>query len=253
VQNPTRKSLGPLIATYRYHPLRSQESLSYLGLGILAVTIPLAYGLDRYRYGYNNYGELAAITWSRPWFLLAGFALISFCLLLVHRLRLAGRYIALHQRGLCLALTQTQVYRWEQISGIATAMFQPQLFGIKLSTRYRVTIFPNLGRPVHINDSFENVPECMTRLKASLYPRLTPQLKSEFLVGKWVYFGPIAIQRNNLRIRKLQVPWSKVKRVSVAAGDLVVELVDLSNQRLPVDQIPNFEILLQLIDQGVTA
>ena len=125
--------------------------LLYLGLGLLAIGIPLVYGFLQYRDGYNNHGELAAVTWSRPWFLLAGFAMICCLLLVVHRLRLAGRSIAVHQKGLYLVVGQVFVLRWEEISGIATAMLQPSLFGMRRSVRYRATIFPNLGKPISIN------------------------------------------------------------------------------------------------------
>jgi hypothetical protein len=251
VQNPTRKSLGPLIAAYRYRPLRWRETILYLGLGVLAIGIPLAYGIIRYSDGYNNHGELAAITWSRPWFLLAIFALLTCSLLIVHRLRLADRYIAVHQKGLYIKVQQLLVLRWEEISGIASAAFQPSLLGIRRSVRYRATIFPNIGKPIIIQGSYENLPECITRLKARLYPLLTAELKPTFTDGKWIYFGPVAIQRDALRFHKHQIPWSEVRRVSVIKGDLMVELVDQSSKRIPVDQIPNVEILLQLIDQGV--
>jgi Family of unknown function (DUF6585) len=251
VQKPTRRSLGPLIAAYRYRPLRWREMLLYLGLGLLAVGIPLTYGIIQYREGYTNHGELAAITWSRSWFLVAVFAFISCSLLLVHRLRLAGRYIAIHQKGLYLVVQQAFLLRWEEISGIATAAFQPSFFGIRRGVRYRATIFPNLGKPMVVSGPYENLPECITRLKARLYPLLTAELRSTFMDGKWVYFGPVAIQRDTLRFQNKQIPWAEVNRVSIAKGDLVVELVDRSSKRIPVEKIPNIEILLQLIDQGV--
>ena len=247
----TRKSLGTLISTYRYRPMGWRETIIYLGLGLLAVSIPLIYGFLRYRDAYNNHGELAAITWSRPWFLLAGFALICCCLLLVHRLRLAGRYIAVHQRGMYLAINQKQILRWEEISGIATAMFQPSFFAVRRGVQYRAILFPNIGKPIHIQGAYQNLPECITRIKARLYPRLISELKQTFVEGKWVYFGPVAIQRDAFRLQKKQLSWAEVDHVSVAKGELVVELVDHSSKKIPVAKIPNIEILLQLIDQGV--
>jgi hypothetical protein len=253
VQNPTQKSLGKLIAKYRYRSLRRRERLLYLILGLLAVGIPFAFGVMRYREGYNNHGELAAVTWSRSWFIVAIFALICWSLLIVHRLRLADRFIAIYQKGLAIKVQQESVLRWEEISGIATGAFQPSLFGIRRSIHYRATIFPNVGKPIAIRGSFENLPECVTRLKARLYPMLEAALKPLFIEGKWIYFGSIAVQRDALRLHKWQIPWSEVKRISISKGDLVVELVDQSSKRIAVDQIPNIEILLQLIDQGVTS
>jgi hypothetical protein len=253
VQNPTQKSLGSMIAAYHYRSLSRREKLLYLALGLSAVGIPLAYGLMRYRQGYINHGELAAVIWSRPWFIVAVFALICWSLLIVHRLRLAGRYIAIHQKGISIIVQQPSVLRWEEISGIASGAFQPSLFGIRRSLRYQATIYPNIGKPIAVRGSFENLPECITRLKARLYPFLEAALKPLFVEGKWIYFGPVGLQRDTLRLHKLQIPWSEVKRISISKGDLVVELVDHSIKRIAVDQIPNIEILLQLIDQGVTS
>lgn len=240
-----------MIAIYRFRPLRWREMLLYLGLGLLAVGFPLAYGYTRYLDGFNHHGELAAITWSRQWFLLVVLAFISCSLLIVHRLRLANRYIAIHQKGVILARQQIITLRWEEISGIATTAYQPSLFGMQRAIRYRATLFPNIGKPISIHGSYVNLPECISRIKAKLYPRLTTALTPLFMSGKWIFFGPVAIQRNNLRFQKIEIPWSKVRRVSVVKGDLVVELVDKSSKRISAGKIPNIEILLQLIDQGV--
>ena len=253
LKNTAPKNLGSLIATYRYRPLRWREKLVYLVMGLLAVGLPLAVGSTRYIEGYNNHGELAAVTWSRSWFILAIFALICWSLLIVHRLRLADRYIAIHQKGIAIKIQQASALRWEEISGIASGAFQPSLFGMRGDIRYRATIIPNVGKPIAIRGSFENLPECITRLKARLYPILEAALKPLFVEGKWIYFGPVAVQRDALRLYRLQLPWNDVKRVSISKGDLVVELSDQSSKRIAVDQIPNIEILLQLIDQGVTS
>lgn len=233
--------------------MRWRETFTYLLLGLLAVGIPLAYGFYRYRDGYNNHGELAAVTWSRPWFLLAIFALICCSLLFVHRMRLAGLFIAVHENGLNLALAHRDSLRWEEISGIATDMLQPGFFAISHAIQYRATIIPNVGKPITLAGAYENLPECITRIKAKMYPRLIAELRPMYSGGKWVYFGPVAIRQDTLRLGKKQFPWTKVKRVSIEKGELVVELFDHPSKRIPLASIPNFELLLQLIDQGVTS
>jgi hypothetical protein len=47
------------------------------------------------------------------------------------------------------------------------------------------------------------------------------------------------------------IPWEKLRSVDVVSGFLVVELSDYSRRKLPVSKIPNIELLLQLIQQGV--
>lgn len=248
-----QKSLGELIAVYRYQSIRWRWRLAYIGLSIAAVAAPLIYAVQRYLYGYAKHGEAAALIWSRPWFILAGFALLTALLLLVYRLRVAHRFVAVHKHGVMLALSVKQAYRWEQINGIAAQTRQDLLFGISLKPRYRAVLFPNFGKPIRISDAIENLPDLLSRIKANLYPRLMPVLKEQFLAGKWIYFGPLAIQRKYLRIRKSQYLWSQVAHIQVEQGYLVINLRDHPRQRLAIGQIPNWELFLQLVNMGATA
>lgn len=240
--------IGPMIARYSYHPLGWKEFLLYFVLGIAASGIPLIYGLNRYQYGYTKYGDTAAIIWSRPWFLLAGLALLTFFLLLVHRLRLSNRYISIHEDGIHLALSYPKSYRWEQIGGIATSVSQSLFFGLSKRTRYRAVIHPNIGNPIYISDSFQNLPEMISRIKASLYPRILPSLTQNFLNGQWVFFGPIAIQLKQISIHRRKFEWSHVQRLTIVAGDLVIELTNPRSFRVPASQIPNIELFLEIIN-----
>jgi hypothetical protein len=249
----TKKSLGTRIAIYPYRPLRTREYLIYVFLGLFAVGLPLVYGIIRFQYGYTKYGEIVAHLWGRPWFILAGFALITSLLLVVHRKRLASRFIAIHENGLVLALSSKKAYRWEHLAGIAASITQPSVFARSPRQRYHATIYPNVGKPIQLNDDFIGFPEGLTRIKAKLYPRLIPGLSANFKSGQWIYFGPVAIQVHKLKIRNDQYDWSQVETVRIESGYLVVEWINQNRRRIPIAKIPNIEILLQLINTGVTA
>jgi len=249
----SKKALGQRIAIYHYKPLGTKEYLFYLCLGLLAIILPLGYGWIRFQYGYTKYGEIVAHQWGRPWFILAGFALITSLLLIVHRLRLASRYIAVHDHGLILALSSKNAFRWEQLGGISASITQSSLLGQRFRQRHRAIIYPNVGKPLLLNDSYLGLAECISRIKAKLYPRLLPGLSASFQSGQWIYFGPVAIQAQKLRIHKHEFDWSQVNSIHIESGYMVIEWVNHKQQRIRVSEIPNIELLLQFIHTGVTA
>jgi hypothetical protein len=244
-------ALGPLIALHRCPPLRWREAILWLVFCLFAILIPLLYGFTRYQIGYTKFGPAAATLWSRPWYLLSVIFLIVCGLLLFRRLRLIHRYVAVHQKGLNLALDQAIMYRWEQLAGISISIEQFQFLNLPFHPRYHAVLYPNIGKPIALYDTLQDYPELLTQIKAKLYPRLLPGLKASFEAGQWAYFGPVAINRETFKFKQHPHPWSEIKRLTVERGVLVVELKNRGHLRLPVSQIPNLEILLQLIHLGV--
>lgn len=234
---------------------------------------PLGYGLWRYESAYTQYGPAAAEAWSSNWFLLSGLLLLGFLFLLYRRMRLSRRFVAVHKEGLSLNLpsgilpagTRTYSLRWGQIAGIATDTVQERFLGLDLGVTSQAVLFPNLGRPVRLDSSLQRQPELVSRIKAGLYPRLLPGLSERLQAGQWLMFGPLSIQGGALRLlrawpaTRLVVPWSQVNRIDVRSGYLTIELKDPPTQnhsgrgplRIAISQIPNLEILLQLVQQGI--
>ena len=231
-----------------------------LSTGATAVLAPLGYGYSRFVYGYTHFGPVAAVHWSRPWYLLSLFALLAFLLLAFIRLLQAHRFIALHRKGIYCSFTPNKIFRWENIAGLAVRIHSPSFLGRSLKARYQAVLLPVTGHPLRLPSSLDNLPDLLTQIKAHLYQRLVPELQSSFDAGKWLYFGPISIHANALRLsgqRNARTPqtyaWSDVRNLSVRSGRLVVEFTDGSRRSLPVAVIPNIEILLQIIQTGVSA
>jgi len=261
---------GPLIATYR---ARRGIFFSLLLPGFLGVLAPLAYGTFLLNYAYAKHGPIAAASWSRSWFQLAGLALIIFGILIIYRLLQTRRFVSVYKMGVRLRLNplHTRQLRWDQIAGISNTILQDHFFGIRLRTRQHAILFPNKGNPLTLGEELEKLPELISRLKASLYPRLLSGLMTDFATGKWLYFGPIAINKQGMRIRKNRsrnwqpqsdrpadkkgtfLTWDRIEHLTVHSGELVVELRDQSPNCIPVSRIPNLELLLQIIQQRVKA
>lgn len=212
---------------------------------------PLAYGIYRANDAYAHHGPVAATFWPRPWYQLSLLALCIFSILTLYRIRIARGFVAVHKNGLRLGLSQTRNLRWEQIAGISTAIIQNRFLGVPVRTTHRATLHPNVIKPIPLSPSLQFFPELITRIKASLYPRLLPALRTDFLNGKWLHFGAISIQSRALRIQGRQISWTQVKRITIQSGYLVIELDDQSRNRFLTSQILNIELLLELIDSGV--
>ncbi len=261
--------LGALVAVYRRPPFRQWGLLIP---GFLCVLAPAGYGLWRADYAYTHFGPVAAGQWSRPWFLLATVALAAFILLVIARTLAARRLVAVFQEGLLVkpGPFRSRKLRWEHIAGIASESTQEHFLNLPMKTRQRALLYPTLGKPVRIRDDLEKLPELVSRVKASLYPRLLPRLNESFRAGQWLYFGPLAVQKQSLHIGsrrprtprrpqpsesaspKGSIPWSRVERLTVRSGRLMVELHDHAPYRIPVAKIPNLELLLQIIQQEVS-
>jgi len=248
-----RKPFGPPTAIYRDRPLRWRDFLLIFLPGSLAVLAPFLYGLKRYLYARANYGPVAATTWSSPWFGLAAIALIPLILLALQRVRRSHRIATLHKEGIMIRWTGGQFHnmRWEDIEALISDTVENKFLGIPLKTRQRLTILSHSGEKVHIDDRIPNLSELTERIKAKIYPRLLPYLRAALQKGDLLYFGPVILQKQAIKLREQGIPWDQVARLSVVSGKLVVESKSNRKLRVAVGKIPNVDLLIQLLQEGV--
>ncbi len=245
------EGLGPLLTIYRSPSLSLRSSIFLFILVGTSVLTPLGYGLYIVYYGYTKHGLAAAVTWGKAWFLIS-IITFSLALILILLLRRSIAEVFIYKNGLKLRKSRwsTKIFHWDQLSGISTTIIQENFFNRTLQTRYHATLYPSQGKPVQIDDHLENLPELITRIKAHLYPKLLPKLRTAFKSDERVPFGPIVIQSHSLSIRSQQIPWDQVLRVTVQDARLVIELKN-KIYRVPASVIPNLELLFQLIRDGV--
>jgi Family of unknown function (DUF6585) len=250
-------TLGPLVALYRSRPLGWRDAFTVLAPGLLGVLAPYSYALWLYERTLQQHGPAAAQQWSQVWFWLAWMALAVFILLCILRLSDLRRFVAVHRRGIRLrpGFLHTYSLQWKQISGVALSVTQDVFLRSRGRARLRAVIYPNQGKQIRLDERLQNLPELISRLKASLYPRLLPEMKTSFQAGKWLYFGPLAVQSNALRLHNGNITWGQVENLQVKAGYLAISWKEgqgpARSMRVPVSKIPNFELLLQIIREGV--
>lgn len=256
---PTKQDtrLGRQIAVYRSRPLGWRDVYSILLPGLLGVLAPYGYAVWLYAQTMRQHGPAAAEQWSQAWFWLAWGALVVFIFLLILRLVDLRRFASVHARGIRMrpGILRTHNYRWEQISGIALAMTQDVFLRSRGHTRLQAVLYPNLGRPIRLDDRLQNLAELVSRIKASLYPRMLPDMKANFQAGKWLYFGPLAVQANAIRMHQSKITWEQIEDLQVKDGYLAVSWKEqqepFRDERIPIAEIPNLELLLQIIREGV--
>lgn len=247
---------GDLIASYRCRPLRWGELLGLILIIGMAISAPLLYGYYRAQYASAYYGPVAARMWSRPWYLLTGLALIVSLALIVYRLFERRRHIDVHANGLLLALSGKKFIPWTSLSGVASGAVQARFLGIPLATRYQAILYPAVGKPVRLDGTLDNLPELLTQVKARLYPRMLAACLKAFSQGQRLYFGNISINQAELRVTDgtpslRNLPWGNIHRIRVESGLLVIESENDKAIQMPVAEIPNLELLLQIIHTGV--
>jgi hypothetical protein len=68
-----------------------------------------------------------------------------------------------------------------------------------------------------------------------------------------VRFGRFAVHPKALYVWNKPIPWEQVNRLGARSGYLVVELETGGQIRIPVAEIPNLELMLQLVEWGINS
>ena len=258
-QQPPRpskgKKLGPLITIIQDRPLSWRDFITTFIPAILAVLSPYLYGLQRAQYAKANYGPVAAQTWSQPWYLLATTALIPLLLFTSRRLRRSHRKVLVYKNGLSIKGMgwSNRTFTWVEISGISIQATQDRFFRIPFGKRLIAKIHPNIGKPVKLDRRLPHLDELCARIKGKIYPRLLSEMRSSFQSGSTLFFGPIEMNIEMINIRGKKTQWDQISRIQVHQGKLMIEFVNRRIRRIPVRDIPNIEIFIQLIQEGLVA
>ncbi len=238
--------------TYRIRAWRWWETPVF-AIGVLSALMCWIYGLALRNYDYRNYGAAAIGDKGQLWLNAGGLIFLATMFFLVLRLHTALYRITINHSGLALTrfLLPARHLTWDEMEGIATGITQETLFGRVIFTRFQTTLYLASGKRLPLDGRLKNLPELTTRLKASLYRRAFSRLRTDFLDGYPVQFGPLTLQRKFIKIRQHVIPWEQVARLTIQSGSLVVELIQQAPLRIRSSQIPNLELLFRLVTEGV--
>jgi hypothetical protein len=256
-------SLGRPIALHLGRPLGLYEIFCLVFYGGLAVLFLVLLIVWRVGEIYTDYGPIPAMIRNRPWFLAVFAVLLGLVTLIGYRIYQARRFVAIHKNGLRLRLGAFKVrsWQWGEFSGISSAAIQEHFLHLPVRTVHQAYLYLKTGETLHLGSAFQDMPGLIDQLKTSLHPRLLTGLQSSYWMGHWSTFGPLAIQRQGgLRLspgkwqvtkrEEITIPWEQVESIDVQGGHLVVGPKGQTERRIPISQIPNLEILIDLIQQG---
>lgn len=238
---------------YRDLPLRWRDLFLLFIPGVLAVLAPFLYGLKRDMYARTYYGPVAAQAWSWPWYSLAMVSLIPILLLAIRRVRQAHRWVALHKNGVRIHWTRGKAHMllWNQIEGLSCNTTEAVFLGRTQKTRYHLTLYSIRGKKIHIDDHIKDLSDLAQRIKAKIHPRLLPKMRAAFQRGETLHFGPVLIHQHAIHVREQDIPWEQISHLNVGSGKLVIEFQSKLPIRIPVGKIPNVELLIQVLQEGV--
>jgi len=272
INDPAGGTLGHLLSVYRPRPLNQIILWIWFVGGVIISSGMLGYG------GYLAisksavFGPVPAVYWSSPWFAAGGIILLLCLVGILLGSSKKQPSVRLYVQGLCIEKRKKLVLTWDQIDGIASGAYsQSDLLRMTRTLCYKASIFPVKGRPVHLRSSSDgmkgiaNLQELVKRVKEYLYPTMQSELTRMFRSGLPLFFGPVEISQEGIKLRRhipltgmYSVPWRNVKRITVLSGYFLVELEHQTTRarglpayRQPVTRIPNLELLLKIIDQGV--
>ena len=251
--------LGTEIAKHRGRSF-SCSGTAILLLAGLATLIPFMYSFWLVDFAYTRYGTVAANTWGRSWLAISALSAACFLLLAFYRLYLYQRYVTVFTNGIRLRLgfLVTRSYTWQEIQGISNGIIQERFLHLPIRTYQKAILVPIKGKPMVLQSPLENMPELVQLIKRNLYSQLVPRERFCFQAGELVNFGPIAVNKNNLICkRKINnqdkaIPWNIIHSIDVQAGFLIIQSAT-DHIRIPVSNVQNFEIFMEIIQQEVKA
>ena len=201
---------------------------------------------------YARFGPAAAPAWGQNW-LLAASVLAGFTLLLglwvLGTIRLG---VTIQTTGLIIhGWVRSRFIPWGEIAGISYS--QEHVTWLPVWRYSWAYLWLNQGPRISLGDliSSDDLPECVTRMKAEIYTRLETTSRFALRTGKGVGFGLLRLQQTGLGIpewgRLRFLTWQQIEHIEVDQGRLFLNLTAGKKRSFPIGKIPNFEIFLALI------
>ena len=252
--------LGTIITSF--HPAHSGDYKfsSFILISLIGSGILFLIGLWRYSWGYVYYGTIPAVNWSRIWFLIAVLIVLFLIIIVTTHVIKSRQFVKVYKNGLSyrLGLIKIENIFWEEIHGISTKLSREHFLHRKLTTRKSAKVYFRNREKIKITDNLEKFEDLITLLKANIYPRIQPKMHKGIKANHWIKFGPVMVHLNAIKIRLRRFPyqivkltWDQVKKIRIQSGQLILERKEKSQIKIFTSEIPNLEILLQLIKEDI--
>ncbi len=148
----------------------------------------------------------------------------------------------------------TQVWRWEDVASMTSAITRHYTNGIYTGTTHVYTLYNRQNQRLVLADSIGKVEELAKNIDENIFPLLYGRAADQYNTGQAIVFGPVSISKTGIAIGKKTYPWTDVKEVSIHQGVLKVSRKDggwFSGASAAAAVIPNLRVLLTIIQQVV--
>jgi hypothetical protein len=242
------KTINPL-SEYRLQDLGWKAIFQVFLPLILLVLAPLSYGLWRTLYGYSSFGPAAALKWGRLWFLISGILVIFLLLYTLRRLIRSHTWIRIYPWGIeyHLPLRRKKKLMWEEISGISTYSINKSFTPLINRKKHYLVIYSGKSRPFVCHPELSKQPGLIKVIKEQVYKLLKPKLTQAFLAGKTIPFGGLSISKTKAILPSTEIPWEFLAGISIEKGNFLIKLTAGNTIQIPIRNLINLEILVQLI------
>ncbi len=247
-------NLGTRLAVYRGRSIGLKTWILLFIPGGLVILFSYLYGTFLARNAYLEHGPALALIRGQYWFTGATILLILLIGYFIYRLLTSLLRLEVYDRGILQRthLLRNVTYRWGEFAGISSSATAIKLGEKNIQTVPRGKLYLKNGKSINLTNRYQNIPQLVKIIKSKIYPLIWSVLKSDFRSGNLVHFGRISLDSTHVMISKSKIPWSSVYRVGAAAGFLVIELRDDSSHQTPISSLSNPELLLKIVDWGIS-
>lgn len=175
----------------------------------------------------------------------------------ISALRLAGlRQVAVtvFEDGLSVKEgKKVQKWNWEDLTSLRVTAERRQVPGLPAGNNQSYTLVWNDGQRLFLDRRIHQVERLAATIREKSLPILYARYSQLFESGQEMAFGPVLVGKaSGVGIKNKMLTWDQVQKASIQKGLLSVIGKDKKGKSIkfivPVEEVPNPEILLTLVD-----
>jgi len=220
--------------------------LTLVGLGILF------YALWRVGQHLKDFGPVVA---GQSFFwpgVTAVSALLFAVVFFLSAIRKTSKSLAIFQNGFALQeRAVSQAWRWEDGLAVTSKVTRTYVVGIYSGTRHHYTLKRADSAVAVLDDSFQLVDQAVRFIQQETFQMRFERVVQQIEAGKSVAFGLFLLASEGFRYGEQAFRWSELQGVEMLNGKLYIS--GKTRFSLPVDEIPNLDVLVTILLQNVNS
>jgi hypothetical protein len=161
--------------------------------------------------------------------------------------------VVIYEQGLAVCNRDgLAFFRWGEVASLRVSSTQRTFIGIPVGATRQVALAAADGRRIAFDGDIRGVDDALQKIRLRLLPILYERFEPGFQSGQTFAFGPIELHKDQGMILKKKIlPWNTLQKAAVDQGALHLAVGEengkLKEIRVPVDDIPNLDLLMVFI------